>query len=316
MHGGSAPTYRPFTGTASGEIKGVAVAVKAYIPGVGGITQAGIGGAKVDKVVNQPWVAIDDLNNGDQQVAVMRGKADGSFDFAKVPDGDYQVTVWDQEQDLLLQNEQVSVRGGQVSDMGTVRLAKWFSEISGTIFNDTNGNGRQDSGETGVPNFLVTLKVRDNSVEDQGQNTATTDTNGHYSFKEAYPLGYWLVLEAYNQRYETTGYTSQADNQPTETTHLGSGVDVDVLNIISLSQRVDWGVQRYAPGTNGGIVGSVSYDSTRNELDPRKAATEPYQGGISGLTVDLFQPIILRSGQLHSSAPGERRIGRLDLCHP
>ena len=289
VHGGTAPTYRPFpTSAATGEIKGVAVAVKAYIPGVGGVTQAGIAGAKVDAPVNRPWVAIDDLNNGDQQMAVIRGDADGSYDLTHVPNGDYQVTVWDQEQNLILQNEQVSVRGGEVADMGTIRLAKWFSEITGTIFNDTNGNGRQDPGETGVPGFVLTLKLRDNSVQDQGQNTATTDANGHYVFKQAYPLGYWMVLEAYNQRYETTGYTQQADNQPTETTHLGAGVDVNVLNIIGLSQRVDWGVQRYAPGTNGGIVGTVTYDTTRNETDARKAATESYQGGIPGLLVDLY----------------------------
>ena len=290
VHGGTAPTYRPFdqTSAATGEIKGVAVAVKAYIPGVGGITQAGLAGAKIDAPVNRPWIAIDDMNSGDQQVAVIRGGADGSFDLTHVPDGDYQVTLWDQEQNLILQNEQVSVRGGQVADMGTVRLAKWFSEISGTIFNDTNSNGRQDPGEAGVPGFVLSLKARDNSLEDQGQSTATTDVHGHYLFKQAYPLGYWLVLEAYNQRFETTGYTSQADNQPAETTHLGAGVDVNVLNVIGLSQRVDWGVHRYPPGTNGGIVGTVTYDTTRNETDARKAFTESYQGGIPGLTVDLY----------------------------
>ncbi len=289
VHGGTAPTYRPFAGSAAGQIKGVAVAVKAYIPGVGGITQAGLAGAKVDAPVNKPWVAVDDLNSGDQQRAVIRGNADGTFSLAHVPDGDYQVTVWDQEQNLILQNEQISVRGGEVADLGTVRLAKWFSEISGTVFTDTNGNGRKDSGETGVPGLVLTLKVRDNSVEDQGQNTATTDSNGRYTFKQGYPLGYWLVLEAYNQRFQTTGYTAQADNAPDETTHLGSGVDVNVLNIIGLSQRVDWGVQRYAAGTNGGIVGSVTYDTTRNETDARKASTETYQGGIPGLDVNLYQ---------------------------
>ena len=37
---------------------------------------------------------------------------------------------------------------------------------------------------------------------------------------------------------------------------------------------------RTTPGTNGGIVGTVSYDTTRNELDPADAATEGYQPGI------------------------------------
>ena len=33
---------------------------------------------------------------------------------------------------------------------------------------------------------------------------------------------------------------------------------------------------------NGGIVGSISYDTTRNELDPQYAAAEDWQPGVSG----------------------------------
>ena len=55
----------------------------------------------------------------------------------------------------------------------------------------------------------------------------------------------WLVLEAYNDLYYTTGVTYQADNQPTPTTVLGAGVDVSMLPIIGLSGRMDWGVHAY-----------------------------------------------------------------------
>ena len=51
---------------------------------------------------------------------------------------------------------------------------------------------------------------------------------------------------------------------------------------------MDWGVHAYDPtGTNGvdpqngGIVGTVSYDTTRNELDPQYAAAEDWQPGVS-----------------------------------
>ena len=47
----------------------------------------------------------------------------------------------------------------------------------------------------------------------------------------------WLVLEAYDDRYYTTGVTYQADNQPEPTTVLGPGVDVSVLPIIGLPAR-------------------------------------------------------------------------------
>ncbi len=133
---------------------------------------------------------------------------------------------------------------------------------------------------------------------DRGKNLATTDQSGYFIFEGAYPIGEWTIMEAYNDLYYTTGITYQADNQPTPTTVLGAGVDISVLNIIGLSGRVDWGVHFYDPtGTNGidpqngGIVGTVSYDTTRNELDPQFAATEDWQPGIAGLPVNLYATV-------------------------
>ena len=70
---------------------------------------------------------------------------------------------------------------------------------------------------------------------------------------------------------------------------------------------MDWGVHAYDPTgatcnpvgsyrncldpRNGGIVGTVSYDTTRNELDPQYAAVEDWQPGVSDLPVDLYAPV-------------------------
>ncbi len=133
---------------------------------------------------------------------------------------------------------------------------------------------------------------------DRGATLVTTDQSRYYVMENAYPLTEWLVLEAYDDRYHTTGVTYQADNQPTPTTVLGAGVDVSVLPIIGLNGTLDWGVRNYDPtGTNGvdpqngGIVGSISYDTTRNELDPRYAAAEDWQPGVQGVTVELHAPV-------------------------
>ncbi|MEZ4638562.1 MAG: hypothetical protein R2856_26995 [Caldilineaceae bacterium] len=103
---------------------------------------------------------------------------------------------------------------------------------------------------------------------------------------------------AYNDLYYTIGMTFQADNQPTPTTILGAGVDVSILPIIGLGGRIDWGVHSYDPTgangidpRNGGIAGTVSYDTTRNELDPRHAAVEDWQPGISDLEVNLYATV-------------------------
>ena len=143
------------------------------------------------------------------------------------------------------------------------------------------------------------MRRRDNSLMDRGTTAVSTDACGFYYMESAYPMTQWLVMEAYTDLYYTTGVTYQADNQPDPTTVVGAGVDVSVLPIIGLSGTLDWGVHSYdAQGVtngvdprNGGIVGTVSYDTTRNELDPRFAAVEDWQPGVSGLTVELYAPV-------------------------
>ena len=112
---------------------------------------------------------------------------------------------------------------------------------------DTNGDGcpQANEGETGVPNYGLTLRRRENTLMDRGSTAVSTDACGHYYFESGYPMTQWLVMEAYNDLYYTTGVTYQADNQPTPTTVLGAGVDVNTLPIIGLSGTLDWGVHSY-----------------------------------------------------------------------
>jgi uncharacterized repeat protein (TIGR01451 family) len=292
-----------FAAGGTGTIKGVVDATKVYVPTTGGTCLpgtiwGGLCGAKVDKPIDKPWITLTDLNRGDTVVWAGRGAVDGTFTIPNVPAGSYTITYWDEPQNYILDLLNVTVAAGETVDMGVLPLTGWFTKFDGYIFNDTNRNGVKDAGENGVPNFTLTLRKRENSLMDRGATLVTTNASGYYVMENAYPLTEWLVLEAYDDRYYTTGVTFQADNQPTPTTVLGQGVDVSVLPIIGLSGRLDWGVHFYdATGTNGvdpqngGIVGSVSYDTTRNELDPQYAAAEDWQPGVSGLTVDLYAPV-------------------------
>ena len=301
-----------------GHVKGVVTGVKVYYPPKGGTTQqgqifGGLAGAKIDKPISDAWVTLTRLDGVNLDTAVYVGKADvnGAFDIANVPDGSYTISWWDEAQNDILDLQQLTVNNGEVVDLGILPLNGWWTYYDGYVFNDTNRNGVKDAGEAGIPNFTLTMRKRENSLMGRGSTTARTDANGYYKFEGAYPMTQWYVMEAYNDRYYSTGATFQADNQPTPTTihadrdangkFTGSGVDVSTLPIIGLGGHLDWGVHPYdATGTasngvdprNGGIVGTVSYDTTRNELDPRYAAVEDWQPGVSGLTVDLFTPIL------------------------
>ncbi len=282
----------PATGGAT--VSGHVNAQLTYIAGTGGQANAGeigLAGSKLGAPIASPWIGLSDLNHGDAQVFVGRGNPDSSFAIPHVPDGSYQLTAWDQDQDYIIYSFNITVDGGKALDVGLVPLVGWFTHMHGTIFVDDNGNGVQDPGEAGVPNFTLTVRERDNSVMDQALNTVTTDDQGKYEIKEAYPLGKFLVLEAFNTRYQTTGITYRGENEKTSTTTLGGLVDFNFLPIIGIGGEVNWGVTPYAKGTNGGIAGTVSYDTTRNELDPKDAVSESYQPGIPGLMVDLFAPV-------------------------
>jgi hypothetical protein len=287
----------PLTPTANaGAIQGTVVDVEVFVPFQGGLPYqggvwGGLSGAKIVGPINRPWLALNDLQNGDTAIWVGRGNPDGTFSIPNVPPGNYSLTYWDENLHRILDWVQVTVQPNQTTDAGTLFLTGWFTIVRGSVFVDHNSNGRRDPGEPGVPNYLVVLKDRDNTEIDRMSIAATTDTNGNYIFEKAYPMGSWMVLEAYNDSYYTTGYTFQATNQPTETTVLGNGVDVGFLPILGQSVRLDWGVRPYAPGTNGGIVGTVFYDTVRNELNARYAAPEPFGPGIPNLTVNLYATV-------------------------
>ena len=279
--------------SATGEVKGVVIAGLTYIGGQNGLVVPGGGwaGAKSGGPIASPWIALSDLNAGDAAVYVGRGSANGSFDIKNVPDGTYQLTVWDDAQDYILYSFNVEVSGGAVTDTGNLMIVGWFTHIRGTVFVDENGNGKRDTGEGPVPGFALTVRERDNSLMDQYTNLTTTNDQGVYDIKETYPLSKWLVLEAFNTRYRTTGVTYQADNEPEPTTILGGLVDIDFLPVIGLAGRIDWGVEPYPTGENGGIAATVSYDVTRNELDPADAVSEDYQPGIPGVDVHVYAPV-------------------------
>ncbi len=115
--------------------------------------------------------------------------ADGNYVFEDVPQGSYTLEQIAPPGFAPVSAAPVGVNvpenGAAVASFGNLRAGT----VSGTVFNDINGNGVQDAGEKGIPGVTVELKdVFGNVVK-----TALTDADGNYVFSNLPPGSYTLT---------------------------------------------------------------------------------------------------------------------------
>jgi uncharacterized protein (DUF2141 family) len=108
----------------------------------------------------------------------------GDFSFPNLPAGTYSVreVVPSFTQPTTPNPVSVTLAAGQTTP-ATVNFGNRFlpGTISGIKFNDTNGNGTQDTGEIGIPGVTIFVDTNNNGTPDTGETQATTGTEGSYS---------------------------------------------------------------------------------------------------------------------------------------
>lgn len=72
--------------------------------------------------------------------------------------------------------------------VGTVKIVTAVGNISGTVFNDVNKNGKLDTGETGLAGATVFLDLTHSGKFVNSDPVETTTSNGSYSFSKV-PVG-------------------------------------------------------------------------------------------------------------------------------
>ncbi len=233
----------------------------------------------------------------------------GDFDVPNVPPGDYMLSVWDFDQNNILYSQNVTVRPGEQTDMDTLRLAQWWAWIHGTVFDDTNENGKQDPGEKGIPHQLLTVRERSNALYEHGTNLA--DDRRERPLRAARRLPARPVARAravrgrlQDHRHHVAGGAGEGRRPPSS----ASAVDVNFLPWIGQGATIDWGKKPYTASENGGIVGVVSYGTTRNELDPDEAVTEDWQPGIAGLTMHIYRAVRDANGDVVHNPDGSVQV--------
>jgi uncharacterized protein (DUF2141 family) len=137
--------------------------------------------------------------------------------------------------------------------------------LGDTVYNDTNGNSIQDTGETGISGVTVNLAGAGPDGQfgtpDDISRTTTTDANGKYSFP-GLPAG------SYRVSVNNPAGLTPTQTQP-QAVGLGAGQTIDTL---------DFGFTRQQ-----GSIGDTVYTDTNGNSTQNSGET-----GISGVTVNLI----------------------------
>jgi hypothetical protein len=252
------------------------------------------------------WVGLN-TNSGDgPNVATVQADADGGFEIPGIPDGTYQLAIWDTYLDQVIAFQTVTVSGSDI-DVGNVGVNAWFTRQEHNVFLDDGagggiaGNGIRDGAEAGLPDQNVNVRWRDGTVN----QSFPTDTEGFVPFDQVFPFFSWQIAEIDYLRFKPTGVTVTVDGGgPVDSsnilspqtgsprTDLGSTVLLEAFQgFPGQTSLFDWGKVPYSPGENGGIAGIVFYSSTRGEGDPRLTVGDPWEPGIAGVKVRLYREV-------------------------
>ncbi len=170
--------------------------------------------ARASMNYTQCYVAINSITGGNTEgptVAWAPCDPDlGTFKLTGIPDGTYELFVWDEWLDQIKAKQLVQVpdpvsaatatpnRNVSVND---IPVFIWFTRLQESTFLDINGNGVRDPGEPGLTGLPMNVRFRDGTFS----NRLITDLNGDADHNELFPLFNWYVLESDTTRFKSTG---------------------------------------------------------------------------------------------------------------
>ena len=150
--------------------------------------------------------------------------------------------------------------------------------IGDFVWKDANGNGIQDSGETGIPGVTVTLLASDNSTV---VSSTTTDSTGKYSFTQ--PAGTYFVKFSLPTGYifttkNATGSTTANDSNVNTATGLTDAITITNANDLTIDAGLKANVTQPTYTIGDFVWNDLNGDGNQDISEP----------GISGVTVNLL----------------------------
>ncbi len=181
---------------------------------------------------------------------------------------------------LTASSPNADVEASIISQAFAQTAAGALASIGDYVWLDSNGNGLQDSGETGVAGVTVDLM---NATGTSVIAVTTTNASGFYAFTGLLPGTYEVKFAAPTGDQFTTagvGSNSAINSSANQTTGITAPV---TLTAGETDNNVDAGlVAPSAPPPTAGIGDYVWFDSNANGLQ------DSGETGVAGVTVDLL----------------------------
>jgi RHS repeat-associated protein len=199
--------------------------------------------------------------------------------------------------------------------------------ITGTVFDDVDGDGNQTGAEAGIPFWTVYLDADGNGRFDAGETNVQSDLNGHYAFTNLAAGTYQVGFRPAGGFTATTGprtvtlptATAASAGNDFGATAAAADLDVETVTasadgIIGGSARVHWVVRNVGHDAAAGDWQDAVYLSADQVLDAADTllAVVPHAGGLAagasyGGTATVPVPT-LPPGSYHVFVRADRRL--------
>jgi len=147
-------------------------------------------------------------------LTVVGGSGSGVYDrgtvvaiSAQAPPPGYRFDRWTGDTTNVANVSSASTTVTMLADATVTATFAVARRISGTVWNDLNGNATRDTGEPGLQPWVVYLDQNLNGKIDPGESSQTTDSNGCYAFTDLGPGSYivaHVVPPGWMQTYPAT----------------------------------------------------------------------------------------------------------------
>jgi hypothetical protein len=213
----------------------------------------------------------------------------GNYSFANLAAGTYTVTETqptspaNQSGKTIVGSAAGTVGTNAVSGItlaaSTTATGYNFAEIplvgtGGSVFEDTNGNGKKDTGEPGIAGVTITLSGTSVFTGVITPQTVTTDTNGNYTFTGLTP-GTYMIVET-----QPAGYSNGSEQNGTPAAaSVGENrfMGIDLTKSSAASGGFNFGEHK------GGLISGIVFNDA-NDDGVQAASGEP---GLAGVKVRL-----------------------------